>query len=233
MRRTLSIIFTLLWLLVGAAERSKAEALYAITTAAVGGGQSLFSFDSATPGTISPLLPITGLSQPTETIVGMDFRPLTGQLYAFGSTGIGPRLYTIDTMTGAATLVAAAGIGIAAGSSVDFNPVTDRLRTLSGFGPFQPNQNRQFDPDTGETVLDGTVRYAPGDPSAGVGFVILSGAAYTNNYAGATSTTLYGIEASADVLVTIDPDNEGVMRTIGQTTGNLSGFSVLALTSPV
>jgi hypothetical protein len=38
------------------------------------------------------LVPITGL-QPSESIVGIDFRPATGQLFGVGSTS---RLYVID-----------------------------------------------------------------------------------------------------------------------------------------
>ena len=48
---------------------------------------------------------ITGL-QGGEIILGIDFRPLTKQLYALGSTS---RLYTLDTRTAVATQVGTAG----------------------------------------------------------------------------------------------------------------------------
>src|SRR4051812_36939177 len=61
----------------------------------------LASFDTARPDVIRSLTPITGL-QAAETILGIDSRPVTGQVYALGSTG---RLYTLDPATGASTLV--------------------------------------------------------------------------------------------------------------------------------
>ena len=56
-----------------------AELIYAAVA-----GNILLSFDSATPLTQSQV-PITGL-QAGESILGIDLRPATGQLYALGST---------------------------------------------------------------------------------------------------------------------------------------------------
>src|SRR4051812_11551422 len=61
---------------------------------------SLVTFDSATPGTASAPIPITGLVG-TETLFDIDIRPATLQLYGLGSQS---RLYTINPTTGAATL---------------------------------------------------------------------------------------------------------------------------------
>ena len=57
----------------------------AFTIYGVTSTNTLISFDSATPGTINSSLSITGL-QPGESILGIDFRPATGQLYGLGST---------------------------------------------------------------------------------------------------------------------------------------------------
>ncbi len=61
----------------------------------------LVRFDSATPSAITTIGIITGL-QPSESILEIDFRPANGLLYGLGSAS---RLYTINTTTGAATLV--------------------------------------------------------------------------------------------------------------------------------
>src|SRR3954471_19236752 len=68
----------------------------------------LYRFDSATPGTIQSVALITGL-QPGELIRGIDYRPRTGQLFAMGivdgTTTDTVRTYTLNPLTGAATLI--------------------------------------------------------------------------------------------------------------------------------
>src|SRR5438552_16266382 len=64
----------------------------------------LITFDTATPGTIASTMPVVGLPV-GEDLLGIDFRPATGQLYALGSVG---RLYTINYLSGVATVVGTA-----------------------------------------------------------------------------------------------------------------------------
>ena len=150
----------------------------------------IFSFDSNSPSTIGPLIPVTGLVAGT-TLVGIDFRPATpGTLVGVGQlpTGSG-NVYTIDTSTGAAVVINTipALTGIAFG--VDFNPVPNALRIVSDAG-----QNlRIVAGGTGAVNVDGNLN--PGTPS-------VVGAAYSNNFAGATVTTLYDIEQQVDQLFT-------------------------------
>lgn len=95
MRQTLrfgiGLLTLVFWIAPVAAE---AETIYAVTSTNL-----LLTFDSATPGTTTSVA-ITGL-QAGENVLGIDLRPATGQLYALGSTS---RLYTINPVTGAATL---------------------------------------------------------------------------------------------------------------------------------
>src|SRR5262245_16143701 len=71
------------------------------TLVALSTDNRLVAFDSAAPGTIQGALPITGL-QAGESVLGIDFRPQNGRLYALGSTS---RLYTVNATSGAATAV--------------------------------------------------------------------------------------------------------------------------------
>jgi Domain of unknown function (DUF4394) len=75
-------------------------------------GTSLWLFDTATPGTMTPV-PITGLGV-GEALDGIDRRPATGALYGLGVVDTGPtdslRLYRIDPTTGAATAVGVARV---------------------------------------------------------------------------------------------------------------------------
>ena len=86
-----------------------AQTIYGLSGPAT--ASTLVSFSATAPGTLLGTLPITGIT-PGQTIVGMDFRPNTGQLFAMGydgtTTGANSQLYTLDLTTGVATSVAAA-----------------------------------------------------------------------------------------------------------------------------
>lgn len=187
--------------------------VYAVTASG-----KLISFNMVTPSAISSSVTITGLSQ-GETIVGIDFRPRTGQLFALSSAN---RVYTIDTKSGAATAVGTAALNPAlAGTSfgVDFNPTVDRLRVVS-----DADQNLRINPNDGTVVgaaADTPLTYATGDPNASANPNVV-GAAYTSNFSGASTTTLFGIDSTLDVLVrqgsvggTPDSPNNGKLSTIG------------------
>jgi hypothetical protein len=144
--------------------------------------------------------PITGL-QAGEMIVGLDFRPANGQLYALGSTS---RLYSINTASAAATAVGAQFSTLLNGTSFgfDFNPTVDRIRVVSNSG-----QNLRLDPNTGAVAaVDGTLN--PGTP-------MVSAGAYINNFPGATATTLYVIDANTDKLYIQNPPNNGTLVEVG------------------
>jgi Domain of unknown function (DUF4394) len=123
--------------------------------------------------------------------VGIDFRPATpGTLVGVGQlpTGSG-NVYTIDTSTGAAAVINTIPTLSGDAFGVDFNPVPNALRIVSSTG-----QNlRIVAGGTGVVNTDGTLN--PGTPS-------VVGAAYSNNFAGATVTTLYDIDQQVDQLFT-------------------------------
>jgi hypothetical protein len=175
------------------------------TLFAVDATNHLVRFDSATPVTIDRTVPITGL-QSGEAVLGIDFRPADFRLYAVGSSN---RLYTIDLTTGAATLAATLSALNGASFGVDFNPVADRLRVVSN-----ADQNLRVNPATGVVTTDTPLAYAAGDPNAAANPNVVA-AAYTNNFQGATATTLYGLDSGLNVLVTQNPPNNGTLNTVG------------------
>jgi hypothetical protein len=76
----------------------------------------------------------------------------------------------------------------------DFNPTVDRIRVVS-----DADQNFRLNPDTGAVVAtDTNLADATGDPNQGANPNVV-GLAYTNNFAGATSTTLFGIDSNLDI----------------------------------
>jgi Domain of unknown function (DUF4394) len=160
---------------------------------------------------------ITGL-QTDETIVGIDMRPLNGQLYALGSTS---RLYTLNTSNGAATIVGTAPLATRlSGSSFgfDFNPTVDRIRVVSNTG-----QNLRLHPDLGTVVaVDGNLN--PGTPA-------VTAVAYTNNVAGATTTTMLDIDSATDRLLRQDPPNNGTVVELGALGINIEAANGFDITS--
>ncbi|HEU4420766.1 MAG TPA: DUF4394 domain-containing protein [Planctomycetota bacterium] len=163
------------------------------------------------PGTtlgIGPATTLTGL-QPGESLVGIDFRPANGRLYGVSDRS---RLYGIDAASGACFAIGTPFASPLVGTEFgfDFNPTVDRVRVVSDSG-----QNLRLHPDTGVVAAtDGSLAFAAGDPNAGATPTVAA-SAYTNSFVGATSTTLYGIDAGRDVLVTQAPPNAGTLNTIG------------------
>ena len=193
--------------------------IYAVTTS-----DRLVSFSSADACTITSEVKVTGLGA-DESLLGIDFRPATGELYGLGSSS---RLYTINTTTGAATAIGAAPFTpTLSGSSfvLDFNPTVDRVRVVSNAG-----QNLRLHPTTGAVVLvDGSLAYNTGDVNFGRAPTITA-AAYTNpDNNPATGTTLYDIDGDLGVLVTQNPPNDGKLNTVGPLGvkfNDLTGFDI-------
>ncbi len=201
------------------------ETIYAVTFS-----NKLISFVSTAPGVIQNTATITGFVG-DESVIGLDFRPANGQLYAIGSSS---RIYQLNPVTGAATQV---GTGITTpqlngtGYGFDFNPVPDRIRVVS-----TATHNLRFNPDTGASAgIDMPLAFAPTDANAGRAPNIV-GAAYNNSFAGSTSTTLYVIDSNLDILLRqgspggapVSP-NSGQMFTVGALgvdTGEMAGFDV-------
>src|SRR5207248_3674453 len=101
------------------------DTLFAVTRT-----NDLLRFSSASPDTVASTTPITGL-QGGESVLGIDVRPATGQLYALGSSA---RLYTINPATGAATQVGSGTFAVPlSGTAFGFNfdAVADRIRVVS------------------------------------------------------------------------------------------------------
>lgn len=190
---------------------ARAETIYATTT----DGQ-LISFDSATPTSILTGVPLSGL-QPNETIQGIDFRPKTGQLFGVGSFS---NLYTINPVSGAASLVGSGGFSPGLNGAwfgFDFNPTIDRIRNVS-----DANQNLVLNPDLGTATGVTNLFFGPGDVNEGLDPTVAH-SAYTNNFDGATSTQLYGIDTALDILVT-QANSLGTLGTVGALGVDIASF---------
>jgi hypothetical protein len=213
MKRLTARFCALTLVLAGLSSPASAELIYGI--AAVGNSTALLSWDSSAPGSILSGSFVAGL-QSNETIVGIDFRPATGQLYALGTSS---RLYTLNTANGTASAVAGAFTPALNGFNFgfDFNPTIDRVRTVA-----ETNKNTVLNPITGAVQLSATdLFFGPADPNFGVDPNVVN-SAYTNNFVGAGATQLYGIDTALDILVT-QANNAGTLGTVGPLGINATG----------
>jgi hypothetical protein len=172
---------------------AQAELIYGLTS-----DNRIVTFDSATPGSVGSSLAITGLGG--DVLTGIDLRPATDQLYSVATSG---NLYRLDLSGGgyAASLVGNIGVGLTGqGYGIDFNPTVDRLRLID-----DSDQNLRINPANAVTLTDTPI---------GGGFDIV-GSAYTNSFAGAVSTVLYGLDAAGDQLLRSTNPNGGVYISIG------------------
>lgn len=184
----------------------------------------LASFNMDKPDTLISSEKITGLKN-NDSLIGIDYRPADGKLYAVGSLGT---IYIIDPSTNRAelksTLIAdsadttapyTAISGNPALMSVDFNPAADRLRVIGNDG-----QNLRINVDTGATTTDGAINGAD---------ATITSAAYSNSFAGTATTRLFDLDVKADRLYLQSPPNDGTLAVsapLGINAEGSSGFDI-------
>jgi hypothetical protein len=178
---------------------------YALTNANV-----LLKYNAKMPESPMASMPITGLAS-GEMITSIDFRPATGQLYGISSAS---KLYIISTVDAKATMVGSSALTttiVGADVSLDFNPTVDRIRLVTATG-----QNLRLHPELGTVAaIDGNIN--------GVAGAMINSAAYTNSTSGATTTTLYDIDAGTKKLYKQDPPNNGTLAEVGSLGINFTG----------
>jgi hypothetical protein len=186
---------------------ARAQLAYVVDAAGL-----LSSFDVTTPGTR------TSIGSLGFSVSGIDFRPGTSTLYAFRSNNVGSPgtagIYTVNTATGAATLVGSGfATSLLGGSTTfgfDFNPTT-----LQGDGSLRirltgdTGLNLRLNSDTGlisdtDTALSGTITSANAVAYTRTDFASAGGA-----------TTLYYIDPTTDTLNTSSAPNGGVTTSVG------------------
>lgn len=199
---------------------------FVVTSSAA--GQRVLSFNRATPASVRTQRTITGLAG-GERIVGADFRPADGNLYAVTSAS---RVLRLDPATGVASAPVTLSVTLdpaATDFGVDFNPVPDRLRVVSNTG-----QNLRINVADGTTTVDGTLK--PDRRTATTADVSgITATAYTMSFKEACRTTIYYINSSAGTLLTSADPNVGTVFTVGSlglaAPGAVNGFDVLTGTA--
>jgi len=190
------------------------------TVFAVTASNRLISFKANDPNTLLSAKALRGLLA-GESVASIDFRPASGELYAVTTQN---RVLTVNTATATATQAGvpldAAALAAGSGTTINFNPAVDRLRVVN-----TANDNVRFNPLTSALVTpaDADLAYAAGvgDPNEGEVPNVVGAAYDRNDNDPATPTTLFGIDATNDVLVRqggVDGSpspNGGALSTVG------------------
>lgn len=201
---------------------SKATVLYGLTTS-----NQLISFDTASPGSIFTIGTIS-----VPGIIDIDYYPANQSIYGINASGSAFRLSLIDA---SAILAVTPLSSLGTVKNMDFNPVADRMRIFS-----TGDQNYRMVPDfttapsasgtSGTVIVDGTFTDTTVD---------LVSSAYTNNFDGAASTTLYSIDTSTDNLIihSVAPQFNTVTRVgangaLGVNVGSNVGFDITETGTP-
>lgn len=177
----------------------------------------LLRFNERSPERLKDVQSISGLPGGV-TLRGIDFRPLTGDLYGVGSDNV---VYRVNPSTAIAVAEGPAFTPALRGASfgVDFNPTVDKIRVVSDAA-----QNLRLNVDEG-TVLSADKDLNPGTPQ-----VVAAG--YTNSSFSATkpaATQLFVIDAAADQLLLQNPPNDGTLtmpKRLGIDVGPQTGFDI-------
>ena len=185
--------------------------------------QKVSVFDSGAPATLTyGPTSVSGIGA-TERIVGIDYRPATGELYAVtrDTVSTSGRLYALEPLSGVLTQIGAGDLPMLAGTTfgVDFDPLSDELDLVS-----DANEHLRVHP-TLMGLSGGTLAYGIADPNAGADPNIVA-SAFTDNVPGAVSTTLYDIDSTLNLLVT---QSNGTLTTIASLPNDIDpplGFDI-------
>jgi hypothetical protein len=189
-------------LMAGAAVLAVTASARAETAVGLVGDKTLVVFDTAT-AKVSKKMDVTGVTK----LLGIDVRSADKKLYGVSADG---SLVSIDTTTGAATVVSKLDIMLPEGvmASVDFNPMADKLRVMGSDGT-----NLRVDPASGKVTKDGSLNWEPADANAAAKSNVVA-TAYLNSFGKPEKTAMYDIDAALGLLQQTKP-NDGTLKTIG------------------
>jgi hypothetical protein len=180
---------------------------------------NLLRFDSRFPGVITDRVALAGLS-PGATLVGIDFRPSTGQLVGVGSDST---VYVIDENSGRAQPIGPPFSPGLSGNAfgVEVNPVLDQIRVVSDTG-----MNARLSLVNGAQALGSPL------PSLNPGAPHVVAIGYGSSAFSAVrpaTTTLIDIDSAADQVLVQDPPDSGTLRSgkgLGIDIGDAVGLDV-------
>lgn len=167
---------------------------------ALNDNNTVYRMDVRKPGTIIDSIKLE-TRDPGEKIIGIDSRPTTGEIFAISNFRT---VYSVNTtgyrVTRPVFILHKLGIKTDLNTTIgfDIDPVRDRMRIVTAKG------------DNVLLRLEDGQQEGKGGATPDVGAV-----AYSNNYPGATTTTLFGLDSHADKLVRYENPEAGSITAVG------------------
>jgi hypothetical protein len=191
---------------------------HAVTLYGVDEINNLLRFSSTSPGVVQSSVAIQGLGG--SSILGIDFRPSDGFLYALNDNRT---LFRVNPNTGASSVVLSNLAITGSNFAFDFNPTNTNLRIVSNDNS---NYFVRFNAPPIALVQQANAAYAPGSGLADPDIVA---AGYTfNDNNPATGTTLFVLDSSNDVLATLNVATGALTRigALGVNIGARTSFDI-------
>ena len=178
---------------------------HGLKAVALSGDKMLHMIDAGT-ATVGESMEVTGV----DRLLGIDLRPSNGQLIGVTDTF---DIVEIDPMTGASTVISTMDTELpvmeGAPVIVDFNPMADKLRFMSG------TTNHRVDIESGAVTVDGSLAFEEKDMHAGEAPAIVA-AAYINSYGKPEGTAMYDIDSTIVALIRQTSPNDGTLAAVGK-----------------
>jgi len=176
-----------------------------LTAVALTGEKTLHKINAET-AEVTATMDVEGV----ETLLGIDLRPATGQLIGVTSTF---DIVEIDPETGKASVISKMDkeLPVESGAAVivDFNPMANKLRFMSG------TTNHRVDIESGAVTVDGSLAFDKTDMHSGEAPDIVA-AAYINSFGKPESTAMYDIDRTIGALIQQTSPNDGTLAAIGK-----------------
>jgi len=184
---------------------------FADTAVGLTGDKTLLMIDTST-ATVTGEVEVQGV----DSLLGIDLRPSNNTLVGVTAEHV---IVVIDPATGETTELSTMTTMLPSTDGpviVDFNPMADRLRFMTG------TTNHRVNVDTGEVTVDGALAFEAGDMHAGEAPNIVA-AAYINSYGKPEATGMYDIDATLSALIKQTAPNDGTLAAVGKLGPALEG----------
>jgi hypothetical protein len=193
------LVLAALW--AASSGEASAQFLWGLTE-----NQTLVRFSASAPGTLIATLPITGLVDSGEHIVGIEVEYEYGRLVGVSSAG---RVYTLDRRTGAATLLMRPGPLLAPqGTTFGIVEWAQGLTLLANTsGVFL---QRGFNLPTPFTVYSPAAALSPASPYAAVAWTYVPEPRYYAVDAAADTLVRYGVFEPETLVGSLNVDTSGI-----------------------
>jgi hypothetical protein len=168
------------------------------------GDRTLVLFDTET-------LEVSGSAEVegVDRLLGIDLRPADGTLVGVTTDFV---VLEITPETGEAREMSRMDTALPAGDMpviVDFNPMADKLRFMTG------TTNHRVDVDSGAVTVDGNLAFEGNDMHVGEDPAIVA-AAYINSHGKPDGTAMYDIDRTIGALIQQTSPNDGTLAAVGK-----------------